>query len=72
MHPTNYTSTPPAQDADNNLVPFPKSETSPEDQARRLKAEVERLAAQSPAEWLYYLETGVAEKFGVSRAAMQR
>ena len=69
----------PAQ-ADETVVEFPgspgqqrepKPESGAEDRARRLAAEVERLARQSPAEWLYYIETGIAEKFGIAAAAMK-
>ena len=63
------TNTPPAQDVDNNLVAFPKSEISTEEQAIRLAAEVERLAAQL-GEWRYYVSEGVAKKFGITDALL--
>ena len=51
------------------VVAFPDS---PEERARRLAAEVERLAGLPVAEWMFYIETGAAEKFGISRAAMKQ
>ena len=43
-----------------------------DERARRLRAEVERLAWMSPAEWLFYVESeGVAEKHGITRAAFK-
>ena len=54
---------------DPKILGFPKAEeVPPEERARRLRVEVERLASFSASEWLYYVEcTGVAEKHGVSR-----
>jgi hypothetical protein len=43
----------------------------PEERARRLKVEVERLARLPPVEWLLYLNEGVAEKHGVSRTILR-
>lgn len=44
----------------------------PEERARRLKIEVDRLANLPVVEWMYYLaDGGVAEKHGVSRVAMK-
>ena len=52
----------------NKVVEFPQPEIAPEECARRLRVEVERLASFSASEWLYYVEcTGVAEKHAVSR-----
>jgi len=45
---------------DNKVVDFPNSE----ERARRLKVEVERLARQSPAEWLFWLDDS-AKKHGI-------
>jgi hypothetical protein len=45
---------------DDNVVDFPNTE----ERARRLKAEVERLARQSPAEWLFWLDDS-AKKHGI-------
>jgi len=40
-----------------------------EERARRLAAEVERLASLSPTEWRFYLEEGeIAKKYGIGRA----
>jgi outer membrane biosynthesis protein TonB len=56
-------------DDSKKIVGFP---VPPEECARRLKTEVDRLAAMSVVEWRYYLEsTGVAEKHGVSRDILQ-
>ena len=50
-------------------IEFPKAEVPPEERARRLKSEVDRLASLPAVEWLFYVESdGVAEKHGVSRA----
>ena len=50
---------------DCNVVALPQP-GSPEEQARRLKMEVERLASLPSVEWLFYLETdGVAETHGL-------
>jgi putative DNA primase/helicase len=53
---------------DDKIVDFPKA--APEEQARRLQIEVERLARQSPKEWMFWLD-GVAEKHGVERADLK-
>jgi hypothetical protein len=54
------------------IVEFPKAELPPEERTCRLKIEVERLARLPTVEWLFYVECGdVAEKHGVSRAAMK-
>jgi putative DNA primase/helicase len=54
------------------IVEFPKAEIVPEERARRLKIEVDRLANLPVVEWMYYLaDGGVAEKQGVSRVAMK-
>jgi putative DNA primase/helicase len=51
------------------VVDFP----STEDHARRRRLEVERLALQSPTEWMYYVELpGYAEKYGVDKATLKR
>jgi hypothetical protein len=51
------------------VVEFP---TSDEERARRLRAEVERLAGLPPVEWMFYLSEGVAKKYGVERANLQK
>ena len=58
---------------DSKIVEFPKSEEIiPEERARRLTAEVQRLASLPVCESLFYLENeGLAEKHGISRAAMK-
>jgi hypothetical protein len=56
----------------NKVVDFSKPEVAPEERARRLKVEVDRLASLPVVEWMYYVhDDGVAEKHGVSRAAMR-
>src|SRR5262249_3573304 len=51
---------------------FPTAELPPEERARRLNIEVERLARLPRVEWLYYIEsTDVAEKHQVSRAILK-
>jgi Protein of unknown function (DUF3631) len=55
------------------VVALPVSPISDEERAHRLKVEVERLARQSPTEWLYYLEQGeIAKKYGVETAALRQ
>jgi hypothetical protein len=55
------------------VVEFPQPEIAPEERARRLRVEVERLASFSASEWLYYVEcTGVAEKHGVSGDVLKK
>jgi hypothetical protein len=58
---------------DEKVVDFPKTEVTPEERARRLKVEVERLASLPQVEWLFYVsdDAGVAEKHGVSRAVLR-
>jgi putative DNA primase/helicase len=58
---------------DSKIVEFPKSEEiAPEERARRLTAEVQRLASLPVAEWLFYIGSdGLAEKHGISRAVMK-
>jgi hypothetical protein len=52
------------------VVGFPNTE---EERARRLKQEVERLAALPTVEWLFYLETGeLAEKHGIEPAKLKQ
>jgi uncharacterized protein DUF3631 len=54
------------------IVEFPKEEIGPEERARRLKIEVERLAQLPPTEWLYYLEQGdIAKKHDVPTAILK-
>ena len=49
------------------IVEFPKAEITPEERARRLRVEVERLAGLPVVEWMFYLEE-VAKKHGVPPA----
>src|SRR6516225_8610880 len=43
-----------------------------EEHARRLAAEVDRLASLSPTEWRFYLEQGeIAKKYGIETAALK-
>jgi hypothetical protein len=52
------------------VVGFPNPE---EERARRLKQEVDRLAALPTAEWLFYLETGeLAKKHGIEAAKLKQ
>jgi hypothetical protein len=53
---------------DEKIVDFPKA--APEEQARRLQIEVERLARQSPTEWMFWLE-GAAEKHGIASTKLK-
>ena len=54
---------------DADTVEFPKAQVSPEERARRLKIEVDRLAKLPEVEWRYYLfDRGLAEKHGLSPA----
>ena len=54
------------------IVEFPKAEIVPEERARRLKIEVERLASLPVVERLFYIECeDVAEKHGFSRDVMK-
>src|SRR5262245_36635552 len=52
------------------IVEFPKTEVPPEERARRLKVEVERLARQSPAEWMFWLDES-AKKQGIEPAQLK-
>jgi hypothetical protein len=54
--------------ASRKVIDFP---LSPEERARRLSAEVERLAQQSPSEWMLWLESS-AEKHGIEPAKMRQ
>jgi hypothetical protein len=54
------------------IVEFPKAELPPEERARRLKMEVERLARLPVVERLFYIECeDVAEKLGLSRDVLK-
>jgi hypothetical protein len=55
---------------DSKIVEFPEPAIAPEERARRLRVEVDRLAQLPLVEWMFYLE-GVAEKYGVSRADLK-
>ena len=55
------------------IVEFPKAEVPPEERARRLKSEVDRLASLPVVEWLFYIESdGVAEKHGLPRPVLKK
>jgi len=57
---------------DPKILELPKAEIAPEERARRLKVEVERLAGLPAVERLFYIESdGVAQKHGVSRAVLK-
>src|SRR5262245_37029895 len=61
-----------SSDDPKKIVEFPKAEIVPEERACRLKTEVDWLANLPVVEWMYYLsDGGVAENYGVSRAAMR-
>src|SRR5262249_17896746 len=54
------------------IVVFPEAEIVPEERARRLKLEVERLASVQVVERLFYIECeDLAEKHGFSRDVMK-
>ena len=55
---------------DPESVEFPEAEVPPEERARRLKVEVERLARQSPAEWMFWLDE-FAKKHGIEPAQLK-
>jgi putative DNA primase/helicase len=58
--------------SEDKVARFPVS-ISPEEWARRLKVEVDRLARQSPTEWLYYVALdGYAEKYGVNKTTLRQ
>ena len=58
---------------DPKSVEFPEAEVPPEERARRLKIEVERLASLPTVERLFYIECeGVAEKHGVTRPVLKK
>ena len=66
--PTSY----PPSATDDKVVGFPKeADITPEERARRLKAEVERLASCRRSSGSCTSTRGVAEKHGVSFAAMK-
>jgi hypothetical protein len=50
------------------IVGFPNTE---EERARRLRAEVERLATLPPVEWMFYLD-GVASKHDIEAIVLKR
>jgi hypothetical protein len=55
---------------DSKIVEFPQPEIAPEERARRLRVEVDRLARLPPVEWMLYLDE-VAKKYGVSAAVLK-
>jgi hypothetical protein len=59
---------------DENIVDFPKVETiTPEERARRLKVEVERLAGLSTVDWMYWTDReDHAELYGVTTAQLRK
>jgi hypothetical protein len=58
---------------DPKILGFPKAEVPPEERARRLRVEVDRLASLPAVEWMFYLASeGIAEKYGVSHADMKK
>ena len=50
------------------IVEFPKAEVLPEEHARRLKSEVDRLASLPVVEWLFYLRVMVSPRSTACRA----
>src|SRR5262245_59455564 len=59
-------------EGDDKVVPFRPPEISPEERARRLQTEVERLARQPVTEWMFWIDYGVGEQFGVDKATLKR
>jgi hypothetical protein len=54
---------------DDKVVDFPNTE----ERARRLQAEVERLAQLPLVEWMFYVESsGIAERHGIERAKLKQ
>jgi Protein of unknown function (DUF3631) len=56
---------------DDKIVEFPKAEVLPEERARRLAIEVDRLAGLPVVEWMFYLPD-VAKKHGVTEAVTKK
>jgi hypothetical protein len=54
----------------NKIIEFPQPEITPEERARRLRVEVERLARLTPGEWLLWADE-VCQKHTVSRADLK-
>jgi hypothetical protein len=52
------------------VVPFRPPEITPEERARRLQNEVERLARLSVTEWMFWIDYGVGEQFRVDKATL--
>jgi uncharacterized protein DUF3631 len=58
---------------DSKIVEFPQPEIAPEERARRLRVEVDRLAQLPLVEWMFYIECeGVAKKHGVTPAQLKQ
>jgi putative DNA primase/helicase len=58
-------------DGDDRIVPFPGPEPAPdEEHARRLRAEVERMARLAPGEYLLYLDD-TAKKYNIDKAVLR-
>jgi hypothetical protein len=57
-------------DGDKKVVGFPQPEITPEERARRLRVEVERLARLAPGEWLLWADEA-AEKHNVPRTDLK-
>jgi hypothetical protein len=53
------------------VVAFPPTEVGPDERARRLRNEVERLACQSTTEWLFWLEDS-AKQHGIEPAKLKQ
>jgi len=55
------------------ILEFPKAEVPPEERARRLTVEVDRLAGLPVSEWMFYIECeGVAKKHGVTPGQLKQ
>jgi hypothetical protein len=59
-----------SSDGNKRVVEFPQPDINPEERARRLRLEVERLARLAPGEWRLWAD-GVCEQHKVSRADLQ-
>jgi hypothetical protein len=63
----------PIKNSDAQVVSFPNTSNTENESARRLKQEVERLAALPTVEWIYYIESdGYAARFDVDKATLRR
>src|SRR6266700_3640380 len=59
------------QTRDENVVGFPKVETTSEEKARRVMVEATRLASLTPGEWRLWID-GSAERLGIPRHTLEQ